>query len=132
MSQCSVAATDSEGGRARYWSENLMRSWLTVGIRRATPSPVRWDGMSSFQLLTCRAIPCASMARPAMVLHRPHASCSSGARLATDRSVTSIALGSLTPHAAGFLAAAGLNIVVAGSTQAGKATSREPTPWICA
>lgn len=41
-----------------------------------------------------------------MVLHRPRASCSSGARLATDRSVTSIALGSLTPHAAGFLAAA--------------------------
>jgi len=80
MSQCSVAATQSGGGRARYRSENLMRSWFTVGIRRATPSPVRWDGMSSFQLLTCRAIPCASMARSAMVLHRPHASCGSSGR----------------------------------------------------
>jgi Flp pilus assembly CpaF family ATPase len=62
-----------------------------------------------------------------MVLHRPHVSCSSGARLATDHSVTSIALGSLTPHAARFLGAvvaAGLNVLVAGSTRTGDPTSR--------
>ena len=42
-----------------------------------------------------------------------------------------VALGSLTPHAAAFLDAAvavGLNILVAGATQAGNATRLQSTP----
>jgi len=44
-----------------------------------------------------------------------------------------VALGSLTPHAAAFLDAAvavGLNVLVAGSTQAGNPTTRQYTPYL--
>jgi len=34
MSHCSVAIINSRGGRARHWSEDLLRSWPTGGIRQ--------------------------------------------------------------------------------------------------